>query len=228
MLKDILDTLDTVAKSIKNIQEIQKSVRTGVGYLKTKHPELKDDLKVMCEELQKTCHAIAASSSIITHFKFNGSPQAIQNEPTRFNEHYKEYKTNSSFAESQILTLKGSCSKIKQHIKKYEDVNTKKNIFSFLGLHNLRKEDELFEAIQKIYDDEMDFRNNVYLLGKSITDAVNHVSSSLENNHMMDYTLVPEAAKLLYEYSVQFSKLENMALQTKDDLDETINELNVA
>jgi uncharacterized protein YoxC len=225
IIKDISDTVEIVAKSVKNIQEISKAVKTGVGYLKIKHPEVKDDLKAMCIELQKTCDAISKSSSVITHFKFNGSPQAIQSEPTRFNEHYKEYKLNSTYAQNVILELKGSCFKIKQHIGKYEEPSTGKSIFTFLGMHDQEKEDKLFEAVQRIYNDELDFINIVHHLGKAITESINHISKSMEHNNMMDYTLVPVAASLLNAYATQFLNLELSALEAKEELANLIDDL---
>ncbi|MDP7600249.1 MAG: hypothetical protein QF605_02580, partial [Rhodospirillales bacterium] len=54
--------------------------------LKTKHPHVADDLIEMCEEMSKSSQALAAASSIITHFRFViGDTNAA--EASRFNEH---------------------------------------------------------------------------------------------------------------------------------------------
>ena len=177
----------------------------------------------MCIELRKTCHSIAVSSSVITNFHFNSTPNEIQSEPTRFNNYFINYKSQSTFAEDQIRALKGSCSKINSHILKYKKEKNKKSILSFFNLKDPKKEAELFDRLEKIHDDETDFHSNVFLMAISITEAIADVNKALITNHTLDYNRIPDAAKLLNNYSFHFGNLEKLAIQTRNEIENTID-----
>lgn len=118
IVKEVADGIKLLADGIDNIRKIYGAIRDGKEYLETTHPDVKTDVAAMCVEMRKTLQAIATASSIITHFRFNVSSQAIQSEPSRFNDYLMQYKTQAMNVESQLDSLRGHCHKIREHAEK--------------------------------------------------------------------------------------------------------------
>lgn len=224
ILKEITDSIVIVSDAIKNIKEIHAAIKQGTKYFEKQHPEIKKDVIAMCSELQKTCNGIAIASSVITHFRFNSSPAAIDNEPTRFNDYFIKYKSDKNEAEILIRSLKGHCSIIKQHADTISQGNSK-SFWSFFGLQSEAREKKLANLLQQIYDDERDFHSIVYHMAHSMNAAINDVTKTLEESNMMTSKKVPDAANKLSEYSKIFLELELLARNTRDNLEKTIQEI---
>lgn len=224
VIKEITDGIALVSDAIKNIKEIHTAIKDGKKYFETTHPEIKADVAAMCTELQKTCNAIAVASSVITNFRFNSSPGAIDGEPTRFNNYFISYKNDEKKAEELIRSLKGHCYIIKQHAEKISQGEIK-SFWIFLGLKSPEREEELGRLLQKIYDDESDSYTLVNRMAYSLNAAIEDVTNALIVDGMMHASKVKDAALKLSEYSVSFKKLENLAQNTRDELDLTIQEL---
>lgn len=47
IIKEVIDGLDTVAKAIENIEKINEAVKEGKNYIEAKHPEIKNDLRLL-------------------------------------------------------------------------------------------------------------------------------------------------------------------------------------
>ncbi len=224
ILKEITNDIAIVANAIKNIKEIHTAIKDGKKYFEKAHPEIKKDVADMCAELQKTCNAIATASGVITNFRFNSSAGALDNEPTRFNDYFITYKTNKNEAEDLIRSLKGHCHIIRQHADKVSSGGTRP-FWSFFDVQSAQREYELGVLLQKIYDDEQDFYSIVYRMAHSMNAAIGDVTDALIENAMMSSSRVPEAASKLSEYAKSFKELEMIAGKTRDELDETIKEL---
>ena len=55
MLKDIIDGLKLVSDGISSVKSIAKAIKTGKDYVSSKHPEIRDDLRLMLvEQLNRT------------------------------------------------------------------------------------------------------------------------------------------------------------------------------
>jgi hypothetical protein len=225
VLKEITDSIKLVADAIKNIKEIHTAIKDGKKYFEKAHPEIKKDVVAMCNELYKTCNAIATASSIITNFRFNGSPSAIDNEPTRFNNYFISFKTNNSEAENLIRTLKGHCHIIKAHADKITNGNSNLfwNIISSSASD--QRKAELGQMLQNIYNDEQDFYNVVYQMAKSMHLAIEDVTNALTVNGLMLGTQVPQAATSLQIYAAIFKDLEALATTTRDQISATVDAL---
>ena len=224
ILKEITDGIKLVADAIKNIKEIHDAIKDGKKYFEKAHPEIKKDVIAMCDELLKTCNAIATASSIITNFRFNASPGAIDNEPTRFNDYFIRFKTNRNEAEDLIRSLKGHCHIIKEHANKISQGDTN-SFWSFIGLQSQQRKTELSALLQNIYDDERDFHSIVYRMAQSMNAAIEDVTSALSLNGMMNSSKVPDASMKLIEYAKSFKELELLAEETRNKLSATIQEL---
>lgn len=227
MVKEVADAIEVVADGIGNVRKIYEAVRDGKRYLEEKHPEVRKNVAEMCGELRKTMQAIASASSIVTHFSFNVSDQAIATEPTRFNDYLMQYKTQALGVESQINALRGHCSIIKQHAEKLQEAAAGQSFGSFLelfGLRSKKRERELGEAIQRVYNEEEQFHTNALQMYWALNGALDDVASKLGPPGMMDAKNVPIAAATLGEYAERFRRLEAdanyMGLQIQTLVDE--------
>ncbi len=223
ILKEVTDDIKIVSDSIKNIKSIYEAIKDGKKYIETQHPEIKSDVAAMCEEMKKTCAAIATASRVITNFRFNSSD--MDKDPTRFNEWFIKYKTNKNEAGNLIRSLKGHCQKIKYHADKISQGN-QDSFWKYLGFNTEEKNKELGELLQGIYNDERDLYNTVYKMAESMNAAIEDVTEALCLNGMMHSSKVPEAALKLNEYRTIFKELETSAAKTEDNLNEIVQELN--
>ncbi|MFX0197880.1 MAG: hypothetical protein ACFFCW_17295 [Candidatus Hodarchaeota archaeon] len=227
IVKEVADGIKLVADGIDNIRKIYDAIHDGKEYLETKHPDVKDDVAAMCIEMRKTLQAIATASSIITHFRFNVSGQAIESEPSRFNNYLIKYKTQAMNVESQLDSLRGHCHKIRDHAKKLEEKAKNAKLAGMLklfGLSSDQREQELSNALDNIYDDEMQFHSNVWNMRMVLERSLEDIGKKLGPPGAMDAKNVPTAAKALGEYAEHFSKLESdanyVALQLQGLVDE--------
>lgn len=230
MLTEITDGIKLISDTIGNVKDIYEAVKDGYQYFNTKHPEIKKDVSAMCVELYKTCNAVATASGIITHFRFNGSPAAIDNEPTRFNQHFIGYKTGSQQAQDLIRSLKGSCHTIRQHAENLrqeaESTGFKNGFLSLFGLYSEERAYNLQLALENVYNEEHEWYLVVGRLSESITLAVQDVSLALETDGLMLSSNVPAASKLLNEYATAFGELELKAGRQADEIQAMVDELN--
>lgn len=230
IISEVTDALKLVSETIKNTKEVYDAVNDGYQYFNKKYPEIKTDVVEMCNELWKSCNAVAVAAGIVTNFKFNGTPQALPNEPSRFNEHYMNYISNNNEARNLIRSLKGSCHKIEMHVRHLEDeAGNKLNSRDFLalfGLHSYAKSNEVKSALQNIYNDEREMYYMVDKLSESITKALNDVNNALAPNGLMHADYVPDAAKLLNDYAKLFGALQTDARNQANALETLVEELN--
>ena len=230
MIKDVADGIELVSGAIKNMKEIYTAVKDGRQYFTNKYPDIKNDVSNMCVELRKTCNAVATASSIMTHFRFNVSPNAIDHEPTRFNEYFIKYKTSSVEVENLIRSLKGSCTKIIHHAEKLKReassrINTN-DILALFGLYSHERTRAVEEALQNVYNEEKEWYIVVGKMSTNITKAVNDVSNTLGANGMMHSDNVKAAALLLNDYAELFGALEIEARNQANEIQDLIDELN--
>jgi len=225
---EVVDGIGLVAKGIDNIRKIYDAISDGKKYLKTTHPAVKADVAGMCIEMRKTLQAIATASSIITHFRFNISSQVIESEPSRFNDYLMQYKTQAMNIETQLDSLRGRCSIIGEHSKELEKEVKKMKLTSMLklfGLNSDQKEQELSSALDKVYDEEMQFHNNVRNMRMILERSLDDIGQKLGQSGAMDAKNVPTAAKALGEYADYFSKLETEANYASLELQSLVDEL---
>ena len=228
IVKEVSDGIKLVADGISNIRRIYEAIRDGKKYLETKHPDVRDDVAGMCVEMRKTLQAIAAASSIITHFEFNVTTQAIAAEPSRFNDYLIKYKGEAMNVESQLHSLRGHCHKIRDHATKLEEKAKKASLASMLklfGLDSGQREKELYDALGSVYRDEMQFYSNVWNMRMTLERSLDDIGKKLGPPGAMNAEDVPAAAKALGEYEKHFRRLESDANHAALELQRLVDEL---
>jgi hypothetical protein len=164
----------------------------------------------MCEEMRKSSQALASASSIITHFRFviGDRPSA---EGSRFNEHLISHKTEAERLRQLLDSMRGHCRVIRDHAEKVRmnaEVKGLKSVFAVLGLHSQKREEELSHALQKIYDEEMQYHQNVNSMVDAINRSLKSIQDALGPPGQIDPGKIPEAARVLGEHAEAFSKIE--------------------
>lgn len=227
ILKEVADGIELIADGIDNIRKIYDAVHEGKEYLETKHPDVKSDVAAMCVEMRKTLQAIAAASSIVTHFRFNVSDGVMETEPTRFNEHFIQYKMQAQAVESQLDSLRGHCGVVTRHAEKLDKKAKNAGLTGMLALFGLsspQREQDLAEGLRKIGDDDLQFLSYMRIMRIILEGSLNDIGSRLGPPGSMDARNVPAAAEVLGEYATRFGKLESdanfAALQLQGLIDE--------
>ena len=116
IIKEVRDAIEAVAETVEHVRKISEAIKNGRDYLKTKHPHVASDLVVMCKEIRKSSQALAAASSIVTHFRFVIG-DALAAEASRFNEHLVDHKAQAERVEQQLRSMRGHCKVIEEHAK---------------------------------------------------------------------------------------------------------------
>jgi len=211
IIGEVRDALTAVAEGVDHVRTISEAIKNGRDYLKTKHPHVASDVVAMCEEMRKSSEALAAASSIVTHFRFvMGDVQAA--EASRFNEHLVNHKSQAETVDQRLRSMRGHCSVIEKHAETIRKDADPKGLTSFaaaLGLHSVDRERELAAALQGIYDEEMQYHLNVYEMANAIKAALKAVQDTLGPPGVIDPSKVPDAAVVLGEYATAFAELES-------------------
>jgi len=113
MLKEVTDGLKVVADGIKNIKTIVEAIISGKGYLKTKHPEVHPDLRLMVQELSKSMIVVKRASAVLTNFSFAVSADVQESELVRFNNYSIQFKEEAQNLRDHIDYLRNHCSKVR-------------------------------------------------------------------------------------------------------------------
>ena len=227
VLKEVVSALEWVAKAIDNVRKISEAIRTGKNYVRQQHPDVSADLAGMCEQMRNSMFALAAGSSLLTHFCFVIG-DAVSAEATRFNEHMIRHKELAERLRQQIHAMRGHCSVIRKHADQILVSATSrsiKNIFSVLGSQQQSRDLELWSALQDIYNEELDFDRSVNAMAMAVDTALTDVQASMGAKGTIDPAKVPAAAELLGEYSAMFEPLERQCNFTALELQSSVDAL---
>lgn len=227
IVKEVFDAIDAVSSMVSNIQSIAKAISDGKDFLKTNHPEVAKDLAAMCQEMRKSSLAMAAASSIITHFRFVIG-DIDSSEAQRFNEHLMLHKTQAVTVSQQMDSMRGHCSIIKKH---YENILENSNpsgfrsLAAFLGLHSKEAEEEIGRSLEEIYNEEMDYHAGLRRMEQAIQITLDSVQQALGPHGAILPENIPHAADLLGEYAQAFAQIESRCNFNSLNLQASIEEL---
>lgn len=228
MIKDVIDCLKAVADGIEHIQTVAKAVRDGKDFLKAKHPEIRSDVVAMCSEMRNTCTAVAAASAVLTHFRFTVAGGALETEPARFNNHLIAHKEKAALVSQSLQAMRGHCHAIRDNVERLrqraKSLNFDRMLLLF-GVDSAARDHEVAEALQQIYDEEMQGYLLVQQLSTALERALADIANSLGPSGSMLPANVPLAAALLGEYADAFSALETTSNYLALDIQQAIDAL---
>lgn len=228
MIGDVLDAIKAVAEGIDHISTVAKAVNDGIDYLKLRHPDIKSDLAVMCEEMRNTSIAVAAASAILTHFRFTVAGSALDSEPASFNDHLIAHKEKAAKVSDSLHQLRGHCHVIKTHVDRLHEKAKKLNINKILmlfGIDSSAREQEVLLSLEQIYDEEMQGYFLVSRLSRALQESLEDVGNALGPPGSMLPGNVPRAAALLGEYADAFTELETKGNYLALELQQSISAL---
>lgn len=228
MVKDVIDGLKLVKDGIDSVKSITEAVKSGLGYLKTKHPEVESDLRAMVVELGKSMDVIKQASGVLTHFRFAISTDVKGSELARFNDYFIQSKANAQYLRNHIDDLRSHCTKIREHGKKIgdsadDDAFTK--VFTLLGLNSPKKEKELGEKLAKLAWEDNTVANSAEEMLHCLDTALKDVQNALGDGGAMYPEKVPNAAALLAEYGSEFESMEEQAAEAVKEIREVVKAL---
>jgi len=228
VIKDVADALKDVAEGIEHIRTVAKAVRDGKDYLKAAHPEVRQDLAGMCAEMRNTLTAVAAASAILTHFRFTVAGSVLATEPGRFNDHLIAHKERAAQVATSLQAMRGHCHEIQRHAGRLKDKARSLNMGRLLllfGIDSAERDRQVAEALEQIYDDEMQGYFLVTKLSDALRKSLDDVAKALGPPGTMLPANVPIAAALLGEYAEAFNALETESNYLALDLQQSIDSL---
>lgn len=228
IVKEVADALGAVAEGIEHIRTVATAVRDGVGYVKAQHPEIQKDLEAMCIEMRNTTQAVAAASAILTHFRFTVTGTGVDSEPARFNNHWIAHKEKAAHVSDRLIAMRGHCHVIRQHadqLRRKAQGFQLTRLLQLFGIDSAEREKQVFDALEDIYNEEMQGYRLVGQLTQALQRALKEVGGALGPAGAALPQNVPVAAALLGEYADRFSRLEASCNYIALDLQESIDAL---
>jgi hypothetical protein len=224
MIKDVLDGLKLVSEGIQNVKTIAKAVKDGTNYLKAKHPDVRDELRALLEELRKNMNVIKQASAVLTNFRF---AVAKPSELERFNDYFIKSKTEAQQLHNQIDDLRTHCSKIRMHAEKitHSAASPAFAVFSLLGLNSPQREAELGKKLYEIAYGDLSIAYSAERMLGYLEEALKDIQNALGTGGAMDAKKIPDAARLLGQYGPAFEKLENEAAAASREITESAQNL---
>jgi hypothetical protein len=214
MKEEVRQGLRLAGGSILNINKLTDAIREGAPLIETRYPDAKSDVIAMCQEMRKTLTAIATASSIMTYFESTIASSTSQVTPPDFGDRLAHHKEDAVGISKQLRALRGSCSIIEKHAKELSrKANSAKlgNLFRLFGVDSVNRQLELTEALERIYDEEMQYHSNVVNLGGTLRHALEDVERELSSAGTFTTESSSRAVALLGEYAVAFAEIENSA-----------------
>lgn len=210
-LKDVMDGMEEISKSIDNIGKIVDAIQSGKGYLEKRFKDVKDDVRVILEEMNKTLITTSSATSIVTHFSFVDDPARYATDLREFSNRIADRKSEITALVQNIDEYRGHCSIIEFHANKIKSGNKLDYLFSIFGIDSKEENEKLSKNLQDIYNEELDHYLSVYALCENLQKALNHIYEVLGGPGLLKPEKVPEAAKLMAEYGKAFMRIESQA-----------------
>ncbi len=228
MLKDVLDGLKMVSEGIKNVKDIAEAVRSGTNYLRAKHPDVRDDLKALVQELRKSLNVVKQASAILTNFRFAVAADARGLELARFNDYFIKSKGQAQDLRDHIEDLRTHCSKIREHAVKITGSATAPGfatLFGLLGLSSPAREAELGCKLDQLAYEDFQVANSADLMVTCLEEALKDIQNALGSGGMMRPDKIPDAAALLSQYGPPFEDMETEATTASREITELVKNL---
>lgn len=228
MVKDIIAGLKLVADGIDSVKTIADAVKTGKDYIKTNHPEVRNDLRLMVDELRKSLLLIKRASAVLTNFRFAVSTDVQGLELARFNNYFVHSKEEAHHLETHIDDLRTHCSKIREHGTKIggeATVTAFTKIFTLLGLNSPQREQKLGQQLDQLAYEDYAVANSAEKMLDCLVSALKEVQNALGDSGTMLTENVPKAAGLLAKYGPEFETTEEKAAQAVKDIRELVKQL---
>jgi hypothetical protein len=228
MLKDVIDGLKLVADGIKNVKTIAEAVRSGKDYLKSNHPDVKNDLRAMITELGKSMFVIKRASAVLTNFRFAITTDTRGSELARFNDYFIQSKTEAQHLRNNIEDLRSHCSRIREYGEKISGSATAtgfNKVFELLGLKSPERERKLGKQLGELAHEDFNVANSAEQMLECLEWALRDIQNALGVGGSMYPQNIPDACALLGQYGPEFDILEEQAALAVKDIRELAKDL---
>ncbi|MDT5270902.1 MAG: hypothetical protein QOH49_3088 [Acidobacteriota bacterium] len=229
VVKEVIDAMKLLADGIKSMETFISACKDGRKFLKSQHPDVGQDLSVMCSEIRKTLLAMADASAVVTNFRFTVAGSALDAEPRKFNDAFIAHKPKEIMLRQQIETSRGRCRKIETHAMEMEKKATShgfSSLFSLLGVKSKKQEKVLSTTLWKIYNEDMMFHTVVQQMTVAVVATFKAVQDKLGPAGTMNPANVSKAAKTLSEHAKKFEEIESKCNHLAGELEAIIDEIN--
>jgi hypothetical protein len=226
MNPQIRSGLSRVLDGVGRMATFELALRDGHRQISSDYPLVRENLAVIATEMRNTLQAIAMSASLVTHLRsvITDDPQ-ILNDSAQFAACIDEHARHVVQLEYQLAKLRGHCHVIRDHALAIEAKIPSGigSVARFLSIHSRVSEADIADALASIYQDEMDFYDDIY----GLQSTLDVVFASLDGDGraasgQLDVGVVD---RLVGVYGDAFAKLESRANFAGLELQELVTEL---
>jgi len=207
LIREVVDGVKLVIELVEGIQKIAGTIKSGADFLSRKHPDVRNAVLALCEEIDKTLQALADASALVTRFRFTVAGPAVATEPTRFNDYLVSNQVKESDLAARITQLRGRCAAID---KASSDLSASalrgglRSLWSLFGQDGSAWEIQMADTLDKLHNEEA----GIYQLTGRFAEAIVTTLRSVDQVVAGDPAHVPAADALLREHAAFFFDLE--------------------
>ena len=207
VVQEVADLLKLVADAIGNVRTIIDTARDGQQFLQRNHPDAKDDLASLLEEIGKLTEYLADASSIITGFAFAVTGTDLDRQPRAFNDLFVQRQAVFARFDAQLQRTRAHCSTIGNYAWQLRHQAEKKGMHNLFGLVNAatRQATEMSRLIEEVYSNDTVLLKEFENMAKAVRLALDDIQAALGPPGQMLVENVPAAAELLGRYSTSSS-----------------------
>lgn len=225
IVNEVKETVALIAEIIENTRTILSALEDGQAYLKKNHPDAKNDLADMMKQMKATVAGLISITRVVTYFDFTSDGTDMNREPARFNEHLLAARNQVADLESDIQSLKGSCSRIQELSLKLEKRAGNRPWWALLGDRAGQRADELSWRLSSLYFNDLDMAQTAKRTLHACEQALDAVRQELRRGGAVSTSNVPRAQNLLDEYAAEFRTAETGLRDLRDRLSDQIGAL---
>lgn len=227
ILGEMASLLHDVAELLRDTRELAEAVKNGRKYLAREHPEAKEDLNELLNQIRFTVVGLAKVTAVVTNFRFTTGDVYSASEASRFNGYVIAQKTLVAELHNNIHALKGSCDRIRDA---HDRLNTlgadnRAGMFRLFSAERNAREYELANFMGIFYEHDQQMVDIVKRILNLSEQALTDANDTLGPSGSTYTSNVAVAASVLGIYAGAFRKSESELAALVETLDESISSL---
>jgi hypothetical protein len=224
-LEKVLDAVRALADLIAQTRTILEAIRDGRAYLARNHPEAREDLAHLLEQMHITLAGLISVTRVVTDFSFTIDGSERDRQPDRFNDRLMDARAETGKLEADIWRLKDSCQKVEDLTKALNRRARNSPWWALLGDRAGQMAWDLARDLHELYGTDEEIIERINEMLKASDKALSAVNEALRAGDGSSVHNVDKAAAILREQAEAIRPVEDQLKQLRDELSDQIAKL---
>lgn len=224
VIGEIREAVDLLTEFLGDMRELVETLKDGGAYLRKHHPEAREDMAQLLDQMRKTVTGLLIASRVLTEFQFTVEGLGLDHEPARFNENLRLFRERTDTLNDEIRDLKGSCELVGQLFQSLSRRAGNQPWYALLGDRGGQRARDLAPKMQMLYQSDLAMIGQVNAVLFATQAALRAVQESLLNNRGAAPENVPAAAAILKQQASAFAPYEIQLEALRDEMDDLVTQ----